>query len=380
MKSIIRFAVTVVLLCGVVIFSAVPFSCRMTEEGIKVIGGDLTSPKITSWKVTGSDSLELCFSEKVKMKESAIYAVNYVEKKSDSVSPFSSAGYTEIQRNNNFAGVEYSDDGKVAVVKSREELQAGKEYELHGEIEDVAGNTLNFAIPFLGYNFRIPKIVIFAVHPKYSSSKRNGGTVYKNEFVELYAVTSGNLAGLKIVSAVDGEAKSFTLPPLEVKAGTFITAHMRSRGDDCVSETPENLRLCRQEYSSDTSLDLWSSNTESCLGDTADIITLQNTADGAIIDAVAYAPSGNDVWATETLRVAAENAVAAGVWNGSSPKDAACSDDLTPSKMIVRTDGNRLAKDAIKTGGSKNWTTLQVISGSGKKRSSNLGKIVVLDN
>lgn len=363
MKNFLKFAVSVIMLCVVATFSAAPFSCKMTEEGVKVMKGDLSSPKITSWKVTGSDSIEMFFSEKVKMNKVVIYKASDTEN-SDTFS----------------AIAEFSEDGKIAVVKSQAELNVGERYELYGEIEDVVGNTLTFAIPFLGYNSRVPKIVIFAVHPKYTSSKRAGETVYKNEFVELYVATAGNLAGLQIMSAADGEAKSFVLPPIEVAAGTFVTAHMRIRGEGCVSEMPDNLRLCKQEYASDTSLDLWSANTASCLGDVADVITIQNVADGTIIDAVAYAPSGNDAWTTETLRVAAEKAVAACAWNSSSPKNAVCSDEVTPSKMIVRIDGKQLVKGELETGNNKNWTTMQVISGSGKKRVSNLGKFVTIDN
>lgn len=384
MKKIFRTAAVAAFLCAAVFFSVFPFSCKMTEEGIVLLSGDLVSPKINSWSVAGSNSLELRFSEKVKMNEVAICVAGNAARENifdrdgmdfgDGDDLRDGVGFLDADKI--YPEVQFYDDGKTVVVKSQEALAVGKKYELYAEIEDVAGNTLNFAVPFLGYNSRVPKIAIFAVHPKYSSSKRNGETVYKNEFVELYVATAGNLAGVKIVSAVDGEAKSFTLPPLEVKAGTFVTVHMRRRGDGCVSETPENLRLCRQEYASDTSLDLWSQNAAACLGDSADIITLVNTADGVIIDAVAYAPGGSDEWATDKLLAAAENAVAAGVWDSAFPKNAVCSDDLTASKMIVRTDGKKLSKGAAGTGGSKNWAVAQVVSGSGKNRTTNLGKFV----
>lgn len=375
MKKQIKFFGGVFMLCTVLFIFMTPVSCKVTEEGVKLFQGDLETPVITSFSVESSDSIKICFSESVEMKNVVIEKIeDDVQAGGEIENEVETANERESANGKIAAIANFSDDQKTATVVSAEEFSVGKKYALYGEIEDASGNTLTFKIPFLGFNSRVPKIYIMAVHPKYSSSKRAGQTVYKNEFVELYAATGGNISGLQIFSAVDGEAKSFTLPSMEVKAGTFITVHMRSRGDGCVSETSENLRLCKQEYASDTSLDLWAENTESCLGDTADVIMLLNKADGKIIDAVAYAPSGNEIWATDILRDAAEKAMSAGVWNGSSPKNAVSSDDLTASKMIVRADGKNLANGDVAINEKKNWTIAQVISGSGKNRTSNLGK------
>ena len=55
-------AVAAVVLCCVI-----PFSCRITEEGITLIGGDFTAPVLEDFEVLDGSSLKLSFSEPVKL-------------------------------------------------------------------------------------------------------------------------------------------------------------------------------------------------------------------------------------------------------------------------------------------------------------------------
>lgn len=397
----LKLCLSVAAICGTVIMAVCPFSCRMTEEGVVLIKGDLSSPSIVSWRVASGHSVEIVFSEKVKLGETAILHIQNQNSSDgdledtagettgkadnlDNAGDGEAGGSTEIKlarlAKNSFApylalsheklqGVSavYSDDGYAVTLLCDEKFETGAHYTIFSEISDSSGNTLTFALPFIGYNDKMPEIFIAGVHPKYTSSNRKDGKVYKNEFVELYAATSGNLSGIEIVSAVDGEDKKFVLPSIDVKVGTFVTVHLRSRGEDCVSETMDNLSLCTQEYASDKCLDLWSENLEARLGDTQDVIILRNVWDRKILDALMYAPAGSTSWQSDALKAAASEVCAAGLWTSDLPAAVVPSDDLTASKMILR--------KGVSGGhtGADDWTIVPVISGSGKKRLSNLG-------
>ena len=55
------------LMAAFVLFCVIPFSCRINEEGIQIIGGDFSSPILQAFEVVDSSHLQLTFSEAVKL-------------------------------------------------------------------------------------------------------------------------------------------------------------------------------------------------------------------------------------------------------------------------------------------------------------------------
>ncbi|MBQ9237815.1 MAG: hypothetical protein IJ191_00645 [Treponema sp.] len=372
-----RFVVRVVLptvgLCALVFFSAVPVSCQISEQGIALWERDLTAPVIASWRVTGSDSLEVVFSEAVTMTGAVICSA---ENSSDAPAAADETyvpSLVQMATRTDTIPAQIDEHNERIVITSAVPLETGANYRVYGETADACGNTLTFSLPFIGYNDHPPELVIVAVHPQYATGQRKGQKVYRNEFVGLYAVTGGNLAGIQIESAHDGAEQSFLLPAVDVRQGMFITVHLRTKGDDCISETPDELAAARQEYASDTALDFWSENEKARLGDDTDVIAIRNSLTGALVDVFAYAPQGLESWQKESFQAVMNEAMAAGLVAETSPTAAVPSDGLTPSKMFARTDGAAIAAGRARELAAAQWTIVPVIERNGTK---NLGRFL----
>jgi hypothetical protein len=333
MKEFLFLALQTAAVAVTVLSAVCPVSCRATDEGLQILHGDYTAPVIESYAVRNDTTVELVFSKKVKIP-GAVISVPQNQGRNDAV-PLPAE--PSLMPESAPASVSYENDGKTAAVVSPKALETGKKYELYGEAEDEAGNTLTFCLPFTGFNGEVPGLLITEVHPVYTAGTRDGVKVYKNEFVELYAETAGCLSGLAVISANDGNKSMYELPPVKVARGDVIVVHMRTKGDGCISETGSDLSLSKALYSCSTARDVWSSYEGASLGDRQDVVMLKNMSSGGILDAVLYAPAGTAAWKNDAVKAAAEAAAEAGVWNGSAPSDAAVSDGLTGSRTLERT-------------------------------------------
>lgn len=337
---------------AVVLFAVCPVSCKMTDEGLKVLSGDYTSPVIESYTVPGASSVSVVFSEPVTITGAVVTPVTDTSSAEDNDSAVNGTAAPSLEAASGVNGampvvVSYDDGQKTVILTTSSEFTVGASYELYGEAEDDAGNTVTFCLPFTGFNNRIPRIIITEIHPGWVSGSD------RCEFVELYALTAGNLAGLKVASANDGDGRGFVLPPVEVQAGEVIVLHMRKRGGKCINETGSNLALAegseKENYVSDTARDLWADNEKACLSDKEDVIVLENTFSGGLIDAVLYAQGNTTAWKNDAVRSVAEKAAEAGIWNSSEPSAAVSSDSMTATKTLARKQCKALY-DAVRKG------------------------------
>ena len=326
-------------ICTIVLFAVCPVSCKVTDEGLQLLHGDYTAPTIESYAVQDSFSIMVVFSKKVRITEAVIIpsAVTAGSETSGLMESDDTAPSLETasETDNAVSGIiSYDETGKNVTITSTEKQSVGAHYELYGEAEDGTGNTLTFCIPFTGYNERIPCVLISEIHPGYVSGTN------RCEFIELFTLTSGNLAGLKVYSANDGKDRGYVLPAVEVKPGEVIILHMRKKGENCLDETGDNLSLAegsgKTDYVSSNARDLWADNTKACIGDKEDVIVLLNSFSGAFIDAVMYAPAGIMSWSKDEIRDAAVEAVSAGIWSSAEPSAAVKSDGLTATKTFTR--------------------------------------------
>ncbi len=342
---LILFTQTVVL-TAITLLCVVPFSCRISEEGITFVGGDYVSPVLEEVTVVDERTVELCFSEKIKLRN---YTVSEQLKEiSDSpehsetieLSPAlkaASGGYGRVE-----AEYSVSEDGCVLTFCTGEEEQfeVGKAYELFGTVEDKAGNTLTWCVPFCGFNSHLPKLILTEVQVKYKKYKEDA---FRCEYVELLALTDGNLSGLELLSAADGDGKKFALPALSVKAGDVFLLHLRSAGSGCITET-ENLNESTALYSGKNVRDIWSENTKARLSDNSDIIVIRNGVTGAVLDAMMYATEDAVEWGK--MASVAEEVAAAGIYESADVSEAEINSGLGSSaiKSFCRTDAAALQK------------------------------------
>lgn len=299
------------LITGIVLFTISPVSCKLSEEGIQILTGDFTVPHLTQIDVPDGEHIVFGFSKPVKevdafvarWEEDSASAVNtdsisaeennLPSGKIDSFADSSALGDTSIIP----VSKEFSAQRNTVTFTLAQKTKVGHKYSLEGTVADDNGNTLTFSIPFSGYNSDIPKLIISEIRNAYSSStdKTTGSKKYKCEFIELFSLTGGNLSGVEVLSAADGEERKYVFPSCEINAGEYIGLHLRSKEEGCIDETDGNLTLSFATDSCDTARDFWAANDKACLGN-SDAVVVRNGNTGEIIDAVLFAQSTAVEW------------------------------------------------------------------------------------
>lgn len=379
-----------VILCCVTLFCAAPVSCRITEEGIQLIGGDYEPPVIQSFDVLDERNVKLVFSEGVTLVNSVVS--EQVKNVSDSMEHSETevpspaieaaagnfAGSGELSGGGEVSGgggrietdVQTSEDRQTLNFTFHEACAVGRDYELFGTVADKTGNTLTFCVPFTGYNSNTPELVMTEVQIKYAKGKQDGKEVYRGEFVEFLVLKGGNLGGLELEGGMDGESKKYCFPAVEVTAGQIFVVHLRTVGEGCVDER-ENLDEATAAHSVPGGLDLWSENTVARYNDSADVIILRNGTSGAVLDAFMYADDKTLEW-KKGPQVLAEQAAAAGVYETGELSEAALNKSTTPLKSFTRLDAGEL-REAVLAGEAytypvknfaANWTVTTVSPGT----------------
>lgn len=299
-----------------------PISCRSSVEGIDVLCGDYSVPHISSFRVLDSASLSLEFTKEAVIKNAGVYSLS---EEGDHID-------TEIE----VLMSQASEDGLNTVLTLGENTVTGQNYVVEGQVMDSSGNTLTFSIPFLGFNDNPARVIITEVRNSYATASVNKEKVHRSEYVELYVLKGGNLSGIEVLSAHDGEKKKYVLPSIEVDTGEYIVVHMRTikadglDGQGMISEKGDNLALSTHMDSCDTARDLWSANEDSVFAD-SDIVYVKNNAQGCIDDALLFAKSTLEEW-DESFDSIVSHLEERNVWQGGcSPQNAVCSDDVTTS-------------------------------------------------
>ncbi len=345
--TVLLLMVQTFVLCSVTVFCVVPFSCKVSEEGIILVGGDYTSPYLEEVCVLDDKTVTMAFSEKVKLKS---YIVSKkIEDISDSsehsetkeLSPAlmaAAGGYGTIETDYSI-----SEDGCIITYTAASSYEIGQAYEIFGTVEDKAGNTLTFCVPFCGYNSKLPKLVMTEVQVKYKKYKEDA---YRCEFVELLALTDGNLCGLELVSGVDGDSKKYVFPPVDVEAGEVFVVHLRSMGSGCVTEE-EDLNESTAVYSGKNVRDIWADNSKARLSDNSDIIVIRNSINGELLDAFMYAVEGAPEW-DKNLAVLAEAVEESGIYEDVSVSEVELNVGLgtVAAKSFCRGDAKELCERA----------------------------------
>jgi hypothetical protein len=198
---------------------------------------------------------------------------------------------------------------------------------LSGTVRDAKGNTLSFAVPFTAYNDRVPRLRISEVRTDYSKPKV--------EYIELRALSAGNIGGVEIFNAANGANPVRELPAAEVASGEYIVWHFRSLEEGLVNETGA-LDASVGVDACATARDFWDTQTKAPFKGT-NVIWIRERKGGAILDALLCAEGDKADWPNDAVRSAASEAVKARAWQpGPSVTDAASAADTTATRTLAR--------------------------------------------
>ena len=291
------------LVLAVVVAVVCPISCCSTDTyGLEILQGDFSCPQVESISVLSSSSVQMVFSKEVAVLQAEVYISGSSTDSTDGAS-------------GSLGAVSWEVSGDTVVFLFEASTKVGIEYVLEGSVEDSSGNSLTFALSFTGPNDNPARLLINEFRKDFRAANEIG------EFVELYVLKAGNLSGLEVYSAHDGESLKYAFPAIDVSEGDYITVHMRQsdQWSGMISEEGDDLTLSTHADSCDSARDLWSDNTKSVFSNT-DIIVVRFSESAEVMDAVLYAYNKDDDVATwdssydELLSAISES----GAWPGST--------------------------------------------------------------
>ncbi len=293
--------------------SVAPLSCRMdgglvqnvdemlpSEGAGRLSGGSpgltiqsAAPPVLQSFTVDSADAMCLQFDKAVSISDANL---------------FRTAGKNSLRKDGEGGSLdspiavssEPTEDEKKQRLRFARETEIGSVYEVKAVARDAGGNSLSFSISFDAYNARLPDLRICEIRNAYSS-KQN-----KYEYIRLYCAKSGNLSGLELVNAGDGDGSAYPFPPVEVTMGEYICVHLRKMRDEggnwkqegMLDEDSGDRQLSFAVDSSDEAWDFWQDNQKSRLSP-SDIVLLRKRSDGRVLDAFLFRDPKKDAedWA-----------------------------------------------------------------------------------
>ena len=217
--------------------------------------------------------------------------------------------------------------GEMIAVRFNSALPGGSLVSTDILVEDKSRNTLNVLVSFRTRNERMPELVINEIRTAYSNSNGNA----RVEFVELKALSAGNLGAMRLFAAYEKEEPIFEFPPAEVKKGEYIVVHTRSIEPGIVNETGTNLGESKGNDALSTARDFWMPGTLK-LHDTNVIYIMDQ--DDNIMDGVLLL-SSNYKW-KDSMTSPAREMARQGMWSGSEPDDAVNTNGNTATRTINR--------------------------------------------
>lgn len=200
--------------------------------------------------------------------------------------------------------------GKEIRLSFPEDLVPGRDYDLAGEVEDGHGNRTRFVLSFVGYNARLPELRLSELQTGKNSSSSNP----HRDFIEVEALSAGNLGGIEVSWASSVKVASMRLPSAEVKAGDFFLIHLAPEGlPEEKDEGGADLAFSGGVDSSAQARDFWSG--EGGLPDSTGFVCLKSRPGGDFLDACFYVEEGKTGAIPEgKLLSFASEAMKSGAW------------------------------------------------------------------
>ncbi len=317
MKQIYAYTLTVALFA----------SCGKIPDYRTLVERDIRPPQLLGCEAESPSAVTLFFDEKASLIQERIL-----------VSP--ELGFNEATGSGNSVSLSFT-----------EQQVPGKQYIVEGSVRDENGNTLNFLIPFYGYNPDIPGIVINEFTP------RGSGT--HPDSIELFCRTEGSVAGLCLYAGTKNlYAAMFIFPDLRVKAGDYIVLHCNPQG----IAQEKNETISKMESggydASPEAWDFWLAEGTG-LSSNNGAIGLYTNPSGKLLDCVLYSnrtSTSDDRYrgfGSADMLHQAEELANAGAWRCAEdavrPEDAVNPDGTTGTRTLCR---NSTSED---TNGKEDW-------------------------
>jgi len=294
------------------VFTACP-SCAMDPSVVSVWGGDFSVPKIVSLVTVDTSVVAARFTAPVTVTKALVV----VPDNPAAVIPVS---WEADVGENGGNGIKFLLGGTVGI---------GVPAALSATVTDARGNSLSFSLPFTGYNDRVASLLFNEIRTDYDKPKV--------EYIEFLVVKGGNLGGIEISNAMNVVRPCWEFPAVEVAAGDFILYHLRSVEEGLVNETGA-IDVSAGVDARPGARDFWDTLTSAPLKKT-NVLLVRERKGGKIMDALLCAEAGKTEWPNETVRAAAEEAVAADAWlPGSLVADAAVGSGTSPTRTLGRSD------------------------------------------
>lgn len=296
------------MLTMIVCLCTMSASCKIQPEGITILESDYSTPKLQNIRLTGPTQLYLEFDKEITLKNLEI---------------------TSETNPNDKTSVDISIFGKNTVffIDCGREFSILDNYQFFGVVEDEKYNSLTFSSVLQGFNANIPKLKISELRSYYQKPKL--------EFVEFFAESDGNLAGMVLEVFYKTEAVEFVFPPVEVKKGDFLVVHGRKMDETCINES-NNLEEATYKDAVPEVLDFWLDSDAKVIGNSG-VILLRERKNGDLCDALLYTEPDKSDWANNSVKEAAVLAVDLGVWVGSSDvEDAAINKKPSGTRSLSR--------------------------------------------
>lgn len=283
-------------------------SCQLTSQGIQALDAE-ESPQIQNVSIVNASSIAVDFSKPVSVQSASISRLDAGQKAS-----IDAAAESPVKAN-----AVISNEGKSVLYVFESKAMLGERYQLFSEIKDIRGNSLTFALPFDGFNDRLPACVLAEVQN--TAYKGKTGVNPESPYVTIRALEDGNLFGLDLYCAAN--KISYPLPKVEVKAGDEITLHLKatSKEGDCVDELGDNIALAATGRSSPLRRDLFFKQSASSLHSKNDVVLLRDRNSNKIMDALSYYKIEDNAtrW---NLPDILEQAIADKAWIGSASAES----------------------------------------------------------
>lgn len=323
--EILKYLLLAAAIVAGVLVCAFHSSCQLTSQGIQALGAE-ESPNLLAATVLDSKTIRVDFSKEVAAQTGLVSVLGQGQ----------AASLDAIGQNSIKAEAMPCQDAKSILYVFEKSADLGVRYQLFGQIKDARGNSLTFAIPFDGYNDRIPLCALVEVQPENKTSSADKAALAESPYIIIQALQDGNLFGVELHCAQNNLV--YPLPAVEARAGEKIVLHLKPTAypDFCQNELGSNLALAKSARSSPSWRDLFFDIGSKCISATNDAIFLRDRNTGRIMDALTFytVKSGKTTW---NLAEAVKEAVDKKAWLGPASVEGAVQKGSSKVKPLVRT-------------------------------------------
>lgn len=288
--------------------------CIPLEDYRQFTDRDIRPPVFISMGALDSTTLELRFSEEIKINSENLFIDPSLDVSSITV------------------------EGERMEISFEQTMEPGSLFKIEITVSDLTGNSLTILSDFYGFNSNIPEIVI--------NEFTTQGSTTNPDKVELRVLTAGNTAGICIFEGIDSNwIQRKILPPIDVNGDDYIIIHFKPQGieeeiDETVSkDISGGLNVHPDAW------DLWVDGGTGMSGNNGTITLFTNPA-GSLIDGILYSnrTSGSDEnyrgFGSRAVMNRADRLSELGGWTAAdeliAPEDAIDPEDSTATRSMCR--------------------------------------------